>query len=252
MFGGVGSGIALAGLLCLLFLAAGWTADQAWLALGAIALLPTLFTWRTWRHAKERSPAAPTETAASLRSPARQRMIWAYGSFGFGYIVPATFLPAMARDVVANPMVFGWAWPVFGAAALASVLLAGRLSARYSYRRIWLFSHWVMATGILVPIVWKGIGGIVVSALLVGGTFVVATMAGLQDGRRVAGTSATRLLAAMTAAFAIGQVIGPLLVSATAGYAWGMDFTLGVAAAAVVAGAIALRDAQGNAAQGKG
>lgn len=243
MFGGVGFGISLAGLLCLAFLAAHWTANQAWIALGLIALLPTFLTWPAWRGATQRTAAvAAPASSGSLGTSANQRLIWSYGSFGFGYIVPATFLPAMARDVVPDPAVFGWAWPVFGAAALSSVLLAGRLSARYSYRKIWLFSQGVMAAGILVPIVWTGIGGIVASALLVGGTFVVATMAGMQEGRRVAGAAATRLLAAMTSAFAIGQILGPLLVSATAEQAWGMDLTLGVAALAVIAGAALLRD----------
>ena len=242
MFGGVGLGIILAGLLCLLFLNLEWSAAQAWYALAAIAFVLTVATWPVWRDAKRTSAAPSASPGSSLTSRGNLRLIWSYGSFGFGYIVPATFLPAMARDVVADPAVFGWAWPVFGAAALSSVLLAGRLSARFSYRGIWFVSQWIMAAGIVVPMVWGGIAGIVVSALLVGGTFVVATMAGLQEGRRVAGAAATQLLAAMTASFAIGQIVGPLLVSATAGQAWGMDFTLGGAAAALVAGAIALRE----------
>ena len=242
MFGGVGLGIILAGLLCLAFLSLHWTAAHAWHALGGIALMLTAATWSVWRDARNPAPTPMPGAKEASASQGNARMVWAYGSFGFGYIVPATFLPAMARDVIANPAVFGWAWPLFGAAALGSVLLAGRLSTRFSFRRIWLASQLIMTAGILVPLAWSGIGGIVVSALLVGGTFVVATMAGMQEGRRVAAGSATRLLAAMTAAFAIGQIVGPLLVSATAGYAWGMNFTLAGAAAVLVVGALALRD----------
>ena len=40
------------------------------------------------------------------------------------------------------------------------------------------------------------------------------TMAGLQEARRVARCAATRLISALTAAFAIGQFAGPILVSA--------------------------------------
>lgn len=50
------------------------------------------------------------------------------------------------------------------------------------------------------------------SAILVGGTFMVTTMAGLQLAREFAPANPTPLLARMTAAFAAGQISGPLLV----------------------------------------
>jgi uncharacterized MFS-type transporter YbfB len=49
-----------------------------------------------------------------------------------------------------------------------------------------------------------------VCALCVGATFVVITMAGLQEGRRLRGMN---VLAAMTAGFAAGQIAGPAFVS---------------------------------------
>src|SRR5712692_10511479 len=51
------------------------------------------------------------------------------------------------------------------------------------------------------------------SALLVGGTFTVITMAGFQAGRQVAGVHARKMIAAMAAAFAVGQIVGPVSVS---------------------------------------
>ena len=53
------------------------------------------------------------------------------------------------------------------------------------------------------------------SALAVGGTFMVNTMVGMQEARAVAGPDATRLMATMTTAFAVGQIIGPIVVSST-------------------------------------
>lgn len=243
VFGGVGAGIALTGLLCVGFLWLDWTAGAIWIAMGLVALLPIVPIWRVCAFAPSRRPAAAAAggSQASLRSAANLRLIWSYGSFGFGYIIPATFLPAMARQVIPDPAVFGWAWPIFGTAALLSVLLAGYLSARYSYRSIWLASQLVMAAGVALPVVWNGISAIVVSALCVGGTFVVATMAGVQEGRRVAAGNATGLIAAMTTAFAVGQILGPLIVSAVAEKTWGMDFALLSAAAVLLAGAASLR-----------
>jgi len=62
-----------------------------------------------------------------------------------------------------------------------------------------------------------------IAALLVGGTFVVVTMAGMEEARRLAGPRARALMAAMTSAFALGQILGPvivsLLVQSTGGFA---------------------------------
>jgi hypothetical protein len=56
-----------------------------------------------------------------------------------------------------------------------------------------------------------------VAALLVGGTFMVSTMSGLQEAQFVAAPRATGLMAMMTAAFATGQIGGPLLVTHAVG-----------------------------------
>jgi hypothetical protein len=44
---------------------------------------------------------------------------------GFGYILPATFLPALARSVVDDPRLVRPGLAVFGATAAASTVLAG-------------------------------------------------------------------------------------------------------------------------------
>jgi len=79
-----------------------------------------------------------------------------------------------------------------------------------------------MALGIVVPLVVPGLWGIMTAALLVGGTFMVVTMAGMEEARRVAGPHARALMAAMTSAFALGQILGPVIVSlipSTGGFA---------------------------------
>jgi predicted MFS family arabinose efflux permease len=141
-----------------------------------------------------------------------RRLVLCYGAFGFGYIIPATFLPAMAKEIVPDPWLFGWAWPAFGAAAVVSTLYAARLGARLSHRTVWIGGHLVMALGVAVPLVVPGLPGIMAAAFLVGGTFMVITMAGMQEARRVAGPQARALMAAMTSAFALGQILGPLVV----------------------------------------
>jgi MFS family permease len=185
LFAGVGSGIALTGLLCLVFLHWGWGVERIWVAMGLTAAVLSLLALRTQGGAAAVPPAGGDSAWRALRLPDNVRLVVSYGGSGFGYIIPATFLPAMARDIVRDPAVFGWAWPIFGTAAVLSVLVAGRLSTRYPFRRIWMVAQFVMAAGVAIPVYLDGLGGIVVSALFVGGTFMVTTMAGMQEGRRV-------------------------------------------------------------------
>jgi hypothetical protein len=58
---------------------------------------------------------------------------------------------------------------------------------------------------------------VLAAALLVGGTFMVATMAGMQEARSRAAGNPTAALGRMTAAFALGQMAGPVLSSLLGG-----------------------------------
>jgi hypothetical protein len=91
---------------------------------------------------------------------------------------------------------------------------------------VWIGSHLVMAAGVVAPLALPGIAGIALAALCVGATFVVITQVALQEAGHAGGGA---LMAAMTAAFAAGQIAGPALVSLLA-YAGG-----GLAAASYAA-----------------
>jgi MFS family permease len=216
VFAGVGVGITAAGVVGfaagVLHSAPAW----AWLALGLIAASVAVFALREL-HA----PVGTASSAASVRAPPLRASDWAlvlcYGAFGFGYIIPATFLPAFARALVDDPRAFGAVWPVFGLAAAASTVLATRWLPAWRPQAVWAASQVVMAFGVLVHALAPNLTTTVLSALCVGGTFMVATMAGIQHARQAAADRAPRLIATMTAAFALGQLIGPLTIRGTSG-----------------------------------
>ena len=114
LFAGVGTGVALAGVLCVALMAAHASSPAAWLLLGIASLAVSFLIWPVFSSPGE---AKKGPGSAQRWTWAQARLVIAYGAYGFGYIIPATFLPVMARDVVSDPAVFGWAWPVFGAAA---------------------------------------------------------------------------------------------------------------------------------------
>jgi len=246
VFAGVGTGIAVAGGSCLVLMQASASSAQAWIGLGTLALVGTAAVWRAF--GADAGADADTGTNEGRHPTTRGhqwdadsvRLVLCYGAFGFGYIVPATFLPVMARRLVHDPSVFGWSWPVFGAAALVSPLAAAAWARRVGHRRLWMLSHLVMALGVAFPILWPVIGGVMIAALLVGGTFMVITLAGMQEARAVAGPRATGLMAAMTAAFGTGQIVGPMSVSSMVDPTADFSKPLLVACVLLVASACAL------------
>src|ERR1700732_508234 len=211
VYAGVGLGIALTGLFCVAAAQPGVPAGQLWLELGVLAALAVACS----------SPfvGRPLETSALARSTSHPDVtlgpdtgvVVCYGVLGFGYILPATFLPALARELVDDPRLFGLAWPVFGVAAALSTMAAARGLGHDARLRVWAIGHLVMAAGVTLPSVWLPPLTIAIAALLVGSTFMVVTMIGMQEARARAPGNPTALLGLMTAAFAIGQLAGPVV-----------------------------------------
>jgi predicted MFS family arabinose efflux permease len=201
---------------------------------GAGALFVTL-------QLRDGGMAAAVVVAPASSSPAyveRQGhlpLVLCYGTFGFGYIVPATFLPEMARQQVSDPLVFGLTWPLFGLAAAVSVVAAARYLSAWPRRRVWALAQGTMALGTALLLATQALWALAACAVLVGGTFMVATMAGLQLARERLPANPTPLLARMTVAFATGQILGPLLVRALGtGIVAGWDAVTWANAAATV------------------
>lgn len=215
IYTGIGIGIAGAGALA--WLGGHQPAQALWLEFGLVAVAGAAFVWVSLRGAGSPSGTDATPVGGPARRPLQRRdlaLLLCYASVGFGYIVPATFLPAMASQQVSDPRVFGLAWPLFGLAATVSVAVAARWMPDWPRRRLWALAQTLMACGTAVPLLSQSVPALALAAVLVGGTFMVATMAGLQSGREQCPENATPLLARMTVAFALGQIAGPLLVRA--------------------------------------
>jgi hypothetical protein len=211
LYAGVGAGIALAGLDCLAGGARGWSPGALWAQLAALALVLVLpVFWVLLRLGSTGSAARPSAAAGSTAA-GDWGLVACYALLGIGYILPATFLPVMARSVVEDVRLFGLAWPLFGLTAALSTLLASRVLRRVSRLQMWSVSHGLMGLGVLLPSLWLTGWTVGLSALLVGGTFMVVTLAGVQEVRARSVGDATRSVGRMTAAFAIGQIAGPVV-----------------------------------------
>lgn len=223
IYTGVGIGIAVTGVLCAGFILAQWQSSQIWQCIACIALVVSLIVATLFHFIDPNAPAHNAEntnllsiTSTHVTPPPIPTLptslpIWklllAYGLFGFGYILPATFLPQIAKQWLTGQD-FLYVWPVFGTAAAVSVALS-LLFKKFSLVRIWLVAQLLMAVGTFLPAVWQSLPSLMLSALLVGGTFMVVTMAGLQLASGM--NKSYNLPALMTASFALGQLLGPFI-----------------------------------------
>ena len=246
MFSGVGAGILVTGLGCLVFMIVKIGSSLRWQILGAASVLAAAVLSRSM------GPEIPATRATVHRGEAQRstlnwRAIIAYGAMGFGYIVPATYLPVMARAMVPSPEMFGWIWPVFGAAAFASTLVAARLHKRYSNRQIWAASQAVMAAGLLLPVLYPHILTVIAAGIAVGGTFMIITMARVKEANRLAPPEdVMRHIAVMTVSFASGQMIGPAFAGAVHDLTQSFVVALTVTSGALVITALILVDGPFN------
>ena len=239
-FAGVGTGIAASALIVSGLLAAGCGWRVLWYAVGAAALVAlAVVAWL----------APPNEDPRLVGSadvvPVQRRglgaLICAYGLFGFGYIVTATFLVAIVRASplirTAEPLV----WLVAGVTAAPSVALWGRAASRLGVSRAFSMACVVEAIGVAASVLWPTVPGVLFAAALVGGTFMGLTALGLAGARQFAPSNPRPVLAQMTAAFGLGQIVGPSMAGYLFGVTGGFGLPSLLAAGALIASAIIVR-----------
>ena len=240
MYSGVGSGIAISAL-AVPGIASGASDWQGpWLFCGALSMALSILVGVLLRTFPTPVTAAAGAGADEEKHGVR-RFILAYGLFGFGYVITATFVSDMVRaDPVLQPAEH-WVWLCVGLTAAPSVPLWCWAGRRWGNERVFAIACTVEAGGVALSVLGGGIGHLLLAAGLLGGTFVGLTAVGLVHIRRLSGRDPRRNLALMTAAFGLGQMIGPTLAgvlhdSLGSYVAASLLATLALAAAATLAG----------------
>lgn len=214
-FGGVGFGIAVSSVMTGALFLAGAQWQAGWLWSGALAGVGFLVVLAL----VDRGPALAQRPAAEPpmpKNPAMMRIVAAYGLFGFGYIVTATFLIAIVRQGEAGRLFESAVWLATGLAGLPSVWLWNKAARRFGLNAVFAAGCVVEAIGVAASVGLGGYAGPLVGGVLLGGTFIAVTAVGLQLGREMAEGAPRRVLALMTAAFGVGQIIGPVVAGVVA------------------------------------
>ena len=207
-FAGVGLGIAVSALAVGLTaeVAPGWAVQ--WEVSAVLALLGALAAAMLIPRAGARAPASDQAESGRL-APGLVRLILAYGLFGFGYVITATFLVAIVRSHAEIAPLEPVVWIAVGLVAAPSVAFWTWAGGRIGVLRAFALACLLEALGVAASVLWLSQAGALLGAVLLGGTFMGVTALGLVAARALTRGDARRSLGLMTAAFGLGQIIGP-------------------------------------------
>ncbi|QQD18905.1 YbfB/YjiJ family MFS transporter [Spongiibacter nanhainus] len=210
-YAGIGLGISIAALTVALIESLSGSYPVMWFACGGIALLLMAFL-RVIPALPHASEHAHTRTPVNRK--ALTLLIASYTLAGFGYITSTTYLPVIARQQLPGlDNAAFYTWLAVGLAAIPANLLWGRLASHAGERNALMMALVVQASGVSAPAWIPGLSGLVVSGLLVGGTFTAVVALSMYCGRQLAPHAPSMALGALTACYGVGQILGPVVTA---------------------------------------
>jgi MFS family permease len=184
-FAGVGIGIALSAAIVSALATSGYGWKAQWVGTGIVALL-------AWPAVVALVPPDPAGGSAA-RPP---------GPVVFGAIVRSSAEVRHLENV---------AWVLVGLAGVPSVALWTMLGRRIGIFAAYAAACIVEAAGVAASVLLPTTVGIVIAAAFLGGTFIGLTALGFVGARQLTSSDPRRVLALMTVAFGLGQIIGPVV-----------------------------------------
>ena len=225
LYAGVGLGIALSAELVVLGSAWQWNSHQLWLMLAAVSLCISLTVIPQLRTPDLSSNPRKTPLASTPIDLRTRPLIILYGLAGFGYIITATYLPLLVKLVLPDLSV-GHLWAIFGLGAVPSCFVWHAVQQRCRSEHALMFNLSLQAVGVALPVLLPNATGYLFSALLVGATFMGTVTLVMPLAQRIAQNTSTNLIAVLTVAYSIGQIVGPLVANEFYRHTHNFDYSL--------------------------
>ncbi len=213
-YAGGGLGIALSGLLLVPVLNAQWSWSAGWIVLGLAGLALSL--WPAKLALRIGGQLSALSAQALPWRPYLVIMI-AYFLFGAGYIVYLTFVIAWLREMQLGVTASVGVWIWLGLAVMASGWVWRGVMARWWPSHTFAAATVVTALGAALPLLSNHLSVLLLSALLVGGSFFMAPGAVMALIRQTLPQAQwAKMMSLMTLVFAAGQGVSPVLAGALA------------------------------------
>ncbi len=207
-YAGGGLGIALSGVLLYPVLGHDWSWSTGWLVLGLVGIV---FSMWPAKLAVQIGGQTSTVSAEQLRLADFRPILIAYFLFGVGYIVYMTFVMAWLREMQLGNAAAVGVWLVLGFAAMASGYAWRHVMARWWPAHTFAATCVCTAVGTALPLVSNSLAMLLVSAVLVGGSFFMTPGSMMALARRTLPPPQwAKAMNLFTFIFAIGQGVGPV------------------------------------------
>ena len=209
MYLGVGIGLLLSSLL--VELTQDWFADSwRWLPAAVMALpLALLAGFYLFSLGATEQPVIKDDHSP-LWDKQSTPLFLSYAGAGLGYILPMTFLPALAHswalEIHPSP------WLVAATASIPAIFIWGYLGEKLGERNSLLINYSVQCAAIASILLFPASAlGLWLCAGLMGGSFLGAVFLTQRLARNIHPHQGPRLSAALIAIYGIAQLIGPII-----------------------------------------
>jgi len=170
VFSGVGMGAVLAGTLIPVLLRA--SVNAAWIGMGIISLMLSLYCWVVLADDDSTAVAAPAASSPSgggRASPAEWLLIIAYTLNAVGYLPHTLFwVDYVVRELHMSMMTGGLLWATFGFGAAIGPLATGQMAERIGTGPSLLFGLMGKAIAVAMPFFSTTLASLALSAFFVG------------------------------------------------------------------------------------
>jgi predicted MFS family arabinose efflux permease len=230
-YAGGGLGIATSGLLIYPVLNQDWTWPVGWLLLGAAGLILSLLPAKL---ALKIGGSASVKNNEPMPWCVFQTITWAYFLYGVGYIVYLTFVIAWLREMRLSTSAATTVWLILGVASMASGYVWKGVMARWQPTTTFAAATLCTALGTALPLASQTFPVLLVSAVLVGGSFFMVPGAMMALARKTLPQPLwAKAMNFFTMIFAIGQAAGPVAAGWIAD-TYGMNMAMAAGAGVLV------------------
>lgn len=211
MFTGVSIGLILDSIL--IDWSSAWFSGQLrWIPIGLVALPLALFS--VWQLKKITLSSHPTVVIRSSRLLDRNStpLFIGYAGAGLGYILPMTFLPTLAHELIRNqPFILTNIWLITALSCLILLPFWNKLGASTNDRFALICSYIVQILSLIAVLIFHNAIGVVICAILMGGSFMGTVVCSQRIARIFQPHQGPKLYAALISLYAGTQLIGPWL-----------------------------------------